>query len=92
MRKRQMLATAAAVLLAVTGPSLAAQPTPQKSQARAKSTVESQSRAAKSRSSADSLYDAPLRPYSPSGTSAYPWGPGYNFPYPDRPYGDPGRW
>jgi hypothetical protein len=23
------------------------------------------------------------------GTSAYPFGPGINFPYPDRPYGDP---
>src|SRR5262249_9650374 len=26
------------------------------------------------------------------GTSAYPWGPGHNFPYPDRPYGDPDRY
>jgi hypothetical protein len=26
------------------------------------------------------------------GTSRYPYGPGVNFPYPDRPYGDPGRW
>ena len=25
-------------------------------------------------------------------TSNYPFGPGYNFPYPDRPYGDPGHW
>ena len=25
----------------------------------------------------------------PRGTSSYPWGPGHNFPYPDRPYGDP---
>jgi len=31
-------------------------------------------------------------PYHPQGTSRYPWGQGYNLPYPDRPYGDPGRW
>ena len=29
--------------------------------------------------------------FDPQGTSSYPWGPGYNFPYPDRPYGDPDR-
>lgn len=38
--------------------------------------------------------------YSPSsppaidyrnGTSNWPYGPHYNFPYPDRPYGDPGH-
>jgi hypothetical protein len=27
-----------------------------------------------------------------SGTSRNPFGPGRNLPYPDRPYGDPGRW
>lgn len=26
------------------------------------------------------------------GTSAYPFGPDCNFPYSNRPYGDPGRW
>ena len=26
------------------------------------------------------------------GTSNYPFGPGYNQPYPDRPYGDPDHW
>ena len=26
------------------------------------------------------------------GTSKYPFGPAYNFPYPDRPYGDPDHW
>jgi hypothetical protein len=25
------------------------------------------------------------------GTSNWPYGPGYNFPYSDRPYGDPGH-
>jgi hypothetical protein len=26
-----------------------------------------------------------------TGTSNWPYGPSYNFPYPDRPYGDPGH-
>lgn len=26
------------------------------------------------------------------GASASPYGPGRNFPYPDRPYGDPDHW
>jgi len=30
--------------------------------------------------------------YDPSGTSRYPFGPGVNLPYPDRPYGDPDHW
>ncbi len=30
--------------------------------------------------------------YDPKGTSRSPFGPGRNLPYPDRPYGDPGRW
>jgi hypothetical protein len=33
-----------------------------------------------------------LPPYHPQGTSRYPWAPGYNLPYPDRPYGAPDRW
>lgn len=27
-----------------------------------------------------------------AGTAAGPLGPSRNLPYPDRPYGDPGRW
>jgi hypothetical protein len=29
---------------------------------------------------------------APGGTSRYPYGQGVNFPYPDRPYGDPDRY
>jgi hypothetical protein len=36
-------------------------------------------------------YGVTLPPYSPNGTSAYPWGPGFNLPFPDRPYGNPDR-
>jgi hypothetical protein len=54
-----------------------------------------------SRSTATQSYDAVPGPlsgamgsprFSPYGTSAYPFGPGQNFPYPDRPYGDPDHW
>ena len=35
-------------------------------------------------------YNASRAPaFDPRGTSAYPFGPGINFPYPDRPYGIP---
>jgi hypothetical protein len=38
-------------------------------------------------------YNAPRAPaFDPRDTSAYPFGPGINFPYPDRPYGDPDHW
>src|SRR5262249_3155900 len=33
--------------------------------------------------------DASRMPAFAPGTSSYPWGAGQNFPYPDRPYGDP---
>ena len=92
MMKFHTLAIAAGVLLAISGPSLAAQRTHQKSDTRATTAVESQSRATKSGGSANWRDGSAMSPYSPSGTSAYPWGRGYNFPYPDRPYGDPGRW
>jgi hypothetical protein len=51
-----------------------------------------------SRSAATRSYNAvPDTPGSPRldyryGTSAHPFGPGVNFPYPDRPYGDPDHW
>jgi hypothetical protein len=33
-----------------------------------------------------------IRAFAPGGTSGYPYGPGINFPYPERPYGDPDRY
>jgi hypothetical protein len=86
-----MLTAAACVLLAFTEPGISAQQTQQKSHMRTKSAMESQSRSAKPRG-ADSWRGSALPSYSPTGTSAYPWGRGYNLPYPDRPYGDPGKW
>jgi hypothetical protein len=37
-------------------------------------------------------YPSRVLGFDPGGTSAYPFGPGINFPYLDRPYGDPGKW
>jgi hypothetical protein len=37
-------------------------------------------------------YPSRVPAFDPSGTSRYPFGPGINFPYTDRPYGDPGKW
>jgi hypothetical protein len=37
-------------------------------------------------------YPSRVPAFDPRGSSAYPFGPGINFPYPDRPYGDPGKW
>jgi hypothetical protein len=34
-------------------------------------------------------YPSRVPAFDPRGSSAYPFGPGINFPYPDRPYGDP---
>ena len=37
-------------------------------------------------------YPSRVPAFDPKGASAYPYGPGINFPYPDRPYGDPDKW
>jgi hypothetical protein len=74
--KAGLAATVAALLFAMSEPGVAAR---------------------KSRKPAD---DAPAQQsgrtptpdYDPKGTSRSPFGPGRNLPYPDRPYGDPGRW
>ena len=39
-----------------------------------------------------SYSSSPVPTFHPRGTSDYPFGPGINFPYADRPYGDPNRW
>jgi hypothetical protein len=66
----------AALLFALSEPSAAAR--------------KSRKPADKSPNQRSDLTSAPA--YDPQGTSRYPYGPGKNFPYPDRPYGDPGRW
>ena len=47
---------------------------------------------ARSESNFNSYNASRVPAFDPRGTSAYPFGPGINFPYPDRPYGDPDHW
>jgi len=75
-----VVATAVALFVANLGPSFAAQ-RPRKAAVK------------EDRGVVTSPYDSSrVRPYAPGGTSRNPFGPGVNYPYPDRPYGDPGRW
>jgi hypothetical protein len=77
-----ILALAFALLLLISGASFAAQGSRHSRSAVVKNHTVTTSRADVSRMPA----------FAPGGTSRYPYGPGINFPYPDRPYGDPGRW
>lgn len=87
MTRFRFVAIGSGLLLAISGPSIAAQ------QSRQSSKTHSEAAVKKDRSSATAPYNSSsVPPYDPRGTSAYPFGPGVNFPYPDRPYGDPGRW
>jgi lipopolysaccharide export system protein LptC len=74
--KIMLVATIAALLFAMSEPSFAAR----KSRKPAENSPTPRSE--KTRTPA----------YDPQGTSRNPFGPGRNLPYPDRPYGDPGRW
>jgi hypothetical protein len=76
MTRFQVVAIAGGLLLAISGASFAAHP-------KAK-----ESRGVVTAPNGSSRIPA----FDPKGTSAHPFGPGINFPYPDRPYGDPSRW
>jgi hypothetical protein len=85
MTRVHVLAIVAAILLPISGPSFAAH------QSRHPSSTHS-------RGAVKETFGVVTHPYDSSrvpafdrsrGTSAYPFGPGINFPYPDRPYGDP---
>lgn len=106
MRKLQLLTAAAAVLFALSGPSLAAK--------RGHASAGAYSAYAADRSGA--YYYGPNSGYQAFGPDVYTWAPrgyesygaqvstpaqhaysrapyyGQNLPYPDRSYGDPGRW
>lgn len=77
-------AIAAGLLLAISGTSSAARQTRHLPGTHAQASVK-EDRGAVS-------YPSRVPAFAPTGTSAYPFGPGINFPYPDRPYGDPSRW
>jgi hypothetical protein len=86
MTRVRVLAIVAAILLPISGPSFAAH------YSRHPSSTYSRG-AEKENRGAASPYDSSRVPaFDPKGTSAYPFGPGVNFPYPDRPYGDPDHW
>src|SRR5262249_22911731 len=77
-----ILTLAFALLLSISGASFAAQ-----------GSRHSRSAVVKNHSVTTSRADVSRMPaFDPARTSRYPYGPGINFPYPDRPYGDPGRY
>jgi hypothetical protein len=80
--RKVRIAIVATILLSTSGTSFAAQ-----------GSRSSRSAVVKQHSVTTSRADVSRIPaFAPGGTSRYPFGPGINFPYPDRPYGDPGRW
>jgi len=84
MRRVKILATVAGILLPISGPSLAAH------QLRHPSNTHLRDAVNENRGAVTSPYDLSRVPaFDPRGTSAHPFGPGVNFPFPDRPYDDP---
>jgi hypothetical protein len=84
MTKFHVLAIAVGLLPAISGSSFAAP------QSRYASNTHSQGAVKENRGIVTSPSRVPA--FDPRGTSAYPFGPGVNFPYLDRPYGDPDHW
>ena len=84
MTRVHVLAIVAGILLPISGASFAAHQSRHPSSTHSRSAVK-EDRGVISQSSRVPALD-------PRGTSAYPFGPGVNFPYPDRPYGDPDHW
>jgi hypothetical protein len=84
MKRFYVVAIAAGLLLPNSGPSFAAKKShPSTTQGAVK----------KSRGVLPPPHSSRVPPFDyRKGTSDYPFGPGINFPYPDRPYGDPSRW
>ena len=82
-----IVALAFGLLLSISGASFAAQPS------RHSTSLHSRSAVVKNHSVTTSRADVSRMPaFAPGGTSRYPYGPGINFPYSDRPYGDPDRY
>ena len=84
----RLIAVAICLLLPVSGSSIAGPQAPHSSKKYFHGVAK------KNRNIVPGPYDSPrVPPYDyRRGTSDYPFGPGINFPYPDRPYGDPDRW
>src|SRR5215510_5306371 len=82
MTRAHVLAIVAGILLPSSGPSFATHQSRHSSSTHSRSAMKEDRAVVTSPSSRVPAFD-------PRGTSAYPFGPGVNFPYPDRPYGDP---
>ena len=83
MTRVHALSITAGLLLAISGPSFAAPQSRHHSSAHFHEAKENRGAVAD---------PSRVPAFDPRGTSAYPVGPGVNFPYPDRPYGDPDHW
>ena len=89
MKKLQLLTATAVALLALAGPSLAAQ--------RSQRAFDAYASGAVTTDRSGAYYygprDAQGRAIAPTFQGAQPqYNRGQNLPYPDRPYGDPGTW
>ena len=84
MTRVRVLAIVAAIVLPISGARFATQ------QSRHPQSTHSRSAVKEDRGINSPSQRVPA--FDPRGTSAYPFGPGVNFPYPDRPYGDPDHW
>jgi hypothetical protein len=94
MKKLQMFATAAGIIMVLAGPTLAAQRAHRGADAYASGAATDRSGAyyygpqnAQGVNAQGRAFAAPVQ----SGPAAQ-YERGGNLPYPDRPYGDPGRW
>lgn len=88
MTRVHILAIAAGILIPISGPSFAAH------QPGYPSSIDFRGAVKENRGVVTQPYVSsrvPAFDYR-RGTSDRPFGPEYNFPYPDRPYGDPGHW
>lgn len=88
MARVRTVAILVGLLIAIADPSFAA------NRSRHPSGAHSQSSAKETRSETTDRYDPSRNPPLDHrrGTSSYPYGPGFNLPYPDHPYGAPDRW
>ena len=87
MTRFHVVAVAAGLLVPISGPSFATH------QSRHPSGTHSQGALKKNRGLVPHPYESRVPAFDyRRGTSDYPFGPGINFPYPNRPYGDPDRW
>jgi hypothetical protein len=92
MKKLQMLTAAGGILLALAGPSLAAQRVHRGTDAYASGAATDRSGAYSYGPQRDTTSYGATSGAQGWGAPSRPYGAQQNLPYPDRPYGDPDRW